>query len=53
MSHEVEQRSLSQYLKEHNLKRTKQREAILAAFLEATGHITSEEIHSRDRKSVV
>jgi Fur family ferric uptake transcriptional regulator len=49
MSHEVEQRSLSQYLEEHKLKRTKQREAILAAFLEATGHITSEEIHSRVR----
>ena len=49
MSHEVEQRSLSQYLEEHSLKHTKQREAILAAFLEATGHITSEEIHSRVR----
>ncbi len=49
MSHEVEQRSLSQYLEEHNLKHTKQREAILAAFLEATGHITSEDIHSRVR----
>ena len=49
MPHEVEQRSLSRYLEEHNLKRTKQREAILAAFLEATGHITSEEIHSRVR----
>ena len=49
MSHEVEQRSLSQYLEEHSLKHTKQREAILATFLEATGHITSEEIHSRVR----
>ena len=56
MSHEVEKRSLAQYLEEHNLKHTKQREAILATFLEATGHITSEEIHARvraDRKSVV
>ena len=49
MSHEVEQRSLARYLEEHNLKRTKQREAILAAFLEASGHITSEEIHNRVR----
>ncbi len=49
MSHEVEQRSLSRYLEEHNLKHTQQREAILVAFLEATGHITSEEIHTRVR----
>jgi len=49
MSHEVEQRSLSRYLEEHNLKHTQQREAILTAFLEATGHITSEEIHNRVR----
>ena len=50
MSHEVEQRSLAQYLEEHNLKHTKQREAILEAFLSATGHITSEEIYTRVRK---
>ena len=49
MSHEVEQRSLLRYLEEHNLKRTQQREAILAAFLEASGHITSEQLHSRVR----
>ena len=49
MSHEVEQRSLSRYLEEHSLKHTQQREAILAAFLEASGHITSEEIHNRVR----
>jgi len=49
MAHEVEQRSLSRYLEEHNLKHTQQREAILVAFLEATGHITSEEIHDRVR----
>jgi len=49
MSHEVEKRALAQYLEEHNLKHTKQREAILATFLEATGHITSEEIHARVR----
>ena len=51
MAHEVEQRSLSRYLEEHNLKHTQQREAILVAFLEATGHITSEEIHNRVRVS--
>ncbi len=49
MAHEVEQRSLSRYLEDHNLKHTQQREAILVAFLEATGHITSEEIHNRVR----
>ena len=49
MLHEVEHRSLSQYLEQNNLKHTKQREAILSAFLEATGHITSEEIHDRVR----
>lgn len=49
MAHEVEQRSLSRYLEEHNLKHTQQRDAILVAFLEATGHITSEEIHNRVR----
>ncbi|MEE9607421.1 MAG: transcriptional repressor [Myxococcota bacterium] len=45
MSHEVEQRSLARYLEEHNLKHTKQREAILEVFLSATGHITGEEIY--------
>jgi Fur family ferric uptake transcriptional regulator len=51
MAHEVEQRSLAQYLEDHNLKHTKQREAILETFLEAAGHITSEEIYNRVRKS--
>ncbi len=49
MSHEVEQRSLAEYLEKHNLKHTKQREAILAVFVEATGHITSEEIYQKVR----
>jgi Fur family ferric uptake transcriptional regulator len=49
MSHEVERRSLARYLEEHNLKHTKQREAILDVFLDATGHVTSEEIHARVR----
>ena len=49
MAHEVEHRTLTRYLEEHNLKHTKQREAILEVFLTATGHITSEEIYQRVR----
>ncbi len=49
MSHEVEQRSLAEYLEKNNLKHTKQREAILEVFVEATGHITSEEIYQHVR----
>jgi Fur family ferric uptake transcriptional regulator len=47
MAHEVEHRSLARYLEEHSLKHTKQRDAILSVFLEATGHITSEDIYQR------
>ena len=47
MAHEVELRSLARYLEEHSLKHTKQRDAILDVFLQATGHITSEEIYQR------
>jgi Fur family ferric uptake transcriptional regulator len=46
MSHEVEQKTLSRYLAERNLKNTKQRAVILDAFLNASGHITSEEIYA-------
>ena len=49
MANEIEQKSLSKYLEDHNLKHTKQREAILEVFLGATGHITSEEIYNRVR----
>ena len=49
MAHEVERRALADYLEQHNLKQTKQREAILEAFLDATGHITSEDIFQRVR----
>jgi Fur family ferric uptake transcriptional regulator len=49
MAHEVEQRALAQYLEAHNLKNTRQREAILGVFLSASGHITSEEIYSSVR----
>jgi Fur family ferric uptake transcriptional regulator len=44
MSHEVERRALARYLEDHHLKHTKQREAILEAFLSASGHVTGEEL---------
>ncbi len=50
MAHEVEQRTLARYLEEHNLKHTKQREAILGVFLEASGHVTSEDIYQQVRR---
>jgi Fur family ferric uptake transcriptional regulator len=49
MAHEVEQRALARYLEEHSLKHTKQREAILDVFLEAKGHITSEDLYQSVR----
>ncbi len=45
MGHEVERKALAAYLEEHKLKRTKQREIILDAFLEAHDHVTSEELY--------
>jgi len=51
MAHEVEHKTLSRYLGEHNLKRTKQREVILDVFLTVKGHITGEEIHQRVREA--
>jgi Fur family ferric uptake transcriptional regulator len=44
MPHEVERRALARYLEDHHLKHTKQREAILEAFLSAPGHVTGEEL---------
>ena len=49
MSHEVEHRTLARFLEEHSLKHTKQRDAILDVFLDATGHVTSEEIYQQVR----
>jgi Fur family ferric uptake transcriptional regulator len=49
MPHEVEQKALSEYLAARSLKHTKQRAVILDAFLNATGHITSEELYGRVR----
>ena len=53
MSHEVERRALALYLESHQLKQTKQREAILDAFLEARQHVTSEDMFQRVRKEHV
>ena len=36
---------LSEHLSQHGLKQTRQREAILDAFLAAKGHVTSEELY--------
>ena len=51
MSHEVERKALARYLEDHQLKHTKQREAILEAFLDASGHVTSEELFQSVRSS--
>ena len=45
MTHDLEQRVLSEYLEKNQLKRTRQREVILEAFLDQGGHISSEELH--------
>jgi Fur family ferric uptake transcriptional regulator len=49
MAHEAERATLARYLEEHSLKQTRQRDAILDAFLEAKGHITSDEVHQEVR----
>ncbi len=50
MAHDLERQALARYLEDHNLKHTTQRDGVLEAFLEATGHITSEEIYQRVKK---
>jgi Fur family ferric uptake transcriptional regulator len=40
---------LEHYLVRHGLKHTRQREAILSAFLGAAGHMTSEDLYERVR----
>lgn len=50
MAHDLERDSLARYLDDHNLRHTRQRDAILEAFLDAKGHITPEEIHQRVRE---
>jgi Fur family ferric uptake transcriptional regulator len=49
MAKDVERAALHRYLEEHNLKHTKQRDAILDAFLDAPGHTTSEDIYQQVR----
>jgi Fur family ferric uptake transcriptional regulator len=50
MPNELEKKALADYLDSHSLKHTKQREAILDAFLSAQRHITGEELHARVRQ---
>jgi len=50
MGHELEQKALADYLESHNLKQTKQREAILEVFLEIKSHITSEDLYQQVRE---
>jgi Fur family ferric uptake transcriptional regulator len=40
---------LAEYLSRHGLKKTRQREAIMEAFLAKEGHVTSEELYKRVR----
>ena len=49
MAHELEHKALARYLEGHNLKHTKQREAILDVFLTLKGHTTSEELYQKVR----
>ena len=49
MANELEQKALASYLEDHNLKHTKQREAILDVFLHVQGHITGEDLYQRVR----
>jgi Fur family ferric uptake transcriptional regulator len=51
MANELEQKALASYLEDHNLKHTKQREAILDVFLETRGHITAEALFNRVREA--
>ena len=49
MSNDLEQKALAAYLEDHNLKHTKQREAILDVFLGVKGHVTSDELYQKVR----
>ncbi len=51
MAHEVEREALARYLEQHNLKHTKQRDIILTAFLEAKGHVTSDQLYQSVRET--
>lgn len=43
---------LAEHLSKHGLKQTRQRDAILEAFLHAKGHMSSEELYDRVRADV-
>ncbi|MFP6639858.1 MAG: transcriptional repressor [Myxococcota bacterium] len=45
MAHDEELKTLTSYLEDNHLKRTRQREVILEAFLAGGGHVSSEELH--------
>ncbi len=49
MAHDVERQSLARYLDDHNLRHTRQRDAILEVFVEVKGHITAEDLYERVR----
>ena len=51
MAHEVEMRALAEYLGQHNLKHTKQRELVLSTFLEAKRHVSSEDLYQVVREA--
>jgi len=50
MAHEVERAALTRYLEDHNLKSTHQREVILDTFLDAKGHVTSDDLYQQVRE---
>ena len=49
MAHELEKAALARFLEEKGLKHTRQRDAILEAFLTAERHTTSEDIYKEVR----
>jgi Fur family ferric uptake transcriptional regulator len=49
MAHDVERQSLARYLDDHNLRHTRQREAILEVFVGLKGHITAEQLYEEVR----
>ena len=50
MAHDLEQKALASYLEDHNLKHTRQREAILEIFLSIKGHITGDDLYQQVRE---
>ncbi len=50
MSNALEQKALAAYLEDHDLKHTRQREAIPDVFLSVKGHIASEALYQQVRE---